>query len=166
MENSILKTIRSMLIEDDTITDFDPQLIVFINGALSKLYQAGIGDEKQFKISGEDETWSDMLTKDKYLEVIKEYIYLEVKMVFDPPSSSIVMEALKNMANEDYWRITTEIDMVGFANSSSSNDAIDYNNLINIPTLDGVELKGNVQMDLADKDYVNERIGDIENGYY
>lgn len=168
---SILKTIRAMLLSGESdITDFDTDLIVFINSSLNKLFQAGIKDgNKPFKISGDSETWEPIISKEEYLETIKEFIYLDVKIVFDPPTSSIVTDALKQKRDEDYWRITAQIDISTIKDDDEGSEKIvvDYNNqVINKPKLDGVELKGDVKMDLADKDYVNEQVGEIENGSY
>ena len=43
---------------------------------------------------------------------------------------------------------------------------MDYNDLKNLPSLNGVTLKGDVQMDIAGKKYVDEKVGEIEDGYY
>lgn len=111
MDDSILVTIKNMLNIDADITDFDKDLIVLINSSLSTLHQLGIGDA-QFRVTGKDETWSQLLgDKDYYLESVKELVYLDVKIVFDPPTSSIVMEAYKELRQEQQWRIAAEIDM-------------------------------------------------------
>lgn len=111
MDDSILLTIKDMLNIDAGITDFDNDLIVLINSSLSTLHQLGIGDA-QFRITGNDESWSQLLgDKDNYLESAKELVYLDVKIVFDPPTSSIVMEAYKELRQEQQWRIAAEIDM-------------------------------------------------------
>ena len=146
MDDSILVTIKDMLNIDAGITDFDNDLIVLINSSLSTLHQLGIGDA-QFRITGNNETWSQLLgDKDYSLESAKELVYLDVKIVFDPPTSSIVMEAYKELRQEQQWRIAAEIDMREGSGSSDdgASDYLDYNNLKNVPTLNGVELKGDV----------------------
>lgn len=110
MEESILKTIKRLIFGVDVETADDSELIILINASLSKLYQLGIGD-KPFRITGESETWDTLLTKEEYLETIKEYIYIDVRLIFDPPTSSIVAETLKEIRKEDQWRIASEIDM-------------------------------------------------------
>lgn len=134
MDESILKTIKSMLNVDSDITDFDQELIVLINASLSTLYQLGIGTSP-FKITGIDETWTQLLSeKDYYLESVKELVYLDVKLVFDPPTSSMVMDAYKEKRKEDQWRIAAQVDM------EEENGS------------DEVTLKGDVQMDIAGKE--------------
>lgn len=120
MNESILKTIKSMLNIEDDITDFDQDLIVLINSSFSTLYQLGIGDTP-FKITGTEETWIQLLSeKDYYIESVKELIYLDVKLVFDPPTSSMVMDAYKEKRKEDQWRIAAQVDMEESSDSTKS----------------------------------------------
>lgn len=166
MNESILDSIKSLLPIDKDITDFDGDLIVLINSSLSRLLQLGVGD-KPFRIEGSSETWGQLLSKEEYLDAVKEVVFIDVKMVFDPPTSSVVMEALKAIRNEDMYRITTQIEIANpLEEPEDEYEEIDYNDLINKPSLDGIVLQGDVRMDIADKDYVDEKIGEIEDGYY
>lgn len=129
MDESILKTIKSMLNIEEDISDFDQDLIVLINSSLSTLYQLGIGTIP-FKITGTDETWSQLLDgKEYYLESAKELIYIDVKLVFDPPLSSMVMDAYKEKRKEDQWRIAAQVDMEeeNGSETSEGNKKMDYN---------------------------------------
>lgn len=120
MDESILKTIKSMLNVDSDITDFDRELIVLINASLSTLYQLGIGTSP-FKITGTDETWTQLLgEKDYYLESVKELIYIDVRLIFDPPLSSMVIDAYKERRQEDQWRIAAQVDMEESSDSTKS----------------------------------------------
>ena len=111
MESSILNTIKSMLFGSGMdVTDFDTDLIVLINSTLSNMMQLGVSD-KQFRITGPSETWDQLITNENILASVKEYIYIRAKLLFDPPTSSIVMEAYKEILKEDEWRITTELDI-------------------------------------------------------
>ena len=111
MENSILNTIKSMLLGSGMdVTDFDTDLIVLINSTLSNMIQLGVSD-KQFRITGPSETWDQLITNENILASVKEYIYIRAKILFDPPTSSIVMEAYKEILKEDEWRITNELDI-------------------------------------------------------
>lgn len=111
MDESILTTIKSMLNIDSDITDFDSELIVLINSSLSTLFQLGIGEDEPFRISGSSETWRQLLTKEYYLELVQETIYLDVRIVFDPPTSSVVLETLKEIRKENQWRISAQVDI-------------------------------------------------------
>lgn len=108
-EDSILKTIKNVLlgnIEDDS---FDQELILDTNLALNTLTQIGVGPEEGFKITGDSEKWSDFFTLSK-LEMIKEYIVLKVRLIFDPPSNSFVHTAFSEQLKELEWRINIEVD--------------------------------------------------------
>ena len=96
MEDSILITIKQLLGIDEDITDFDLDLIIHINSALSEIYNIGYGSAP-LSISGVDATWDLLLLDNKDLELIKTFVYVSVKMVFDPPTSNIVMETYKEI---------------------------------------------------------------------
>ena len=111
MRDSILQTLRAMLgpSVSDAYTAFDTELIAHINTVLMILYQVGIG-QKGFRITGETETWGDFLGTATNLEAVKSFVYLRVKMLFDPPSSSFVLESMKTSAEELLWRLNVEVD--------------------------------------------------------
>ncbi len=105
MNESILETIKTMLGGAYESGAFDAELCVFINAALSALSQNGVGPANGFKISGDSEVWSDFLGDGvDNLEFAKEYVYCRVRLSFDPPSSSFVVEALKEIEKEYFWR--------------------------------------------------------------
>lgn len=114
-QTSILTTIKTMLVGDAATDDFDPfnaELITYINGALSVLWQLGVGGATGFQITGLDETWDDLgIASDFRLNMVKNYIHLKVKIVFDPPGSSYALTALKEEASMLEWRITNLPDM-------------------------------------------------------
>lgn len=116
-QTSILNTIKAMLVGDenaDEFSPFDAELVTHINGSLSVLWQLGIGGATGFQISGSTETWSDLgITSDVRLNMVKNYIFLRVKMVFDPPGSSYALNALKEEASMMEWRIVNLPDMSG-----------------------------------------------------
>jgi hypothetical protein len=102
--NSILDSIKKLLGSDIDDHDFDTDVIVHINSAIMTLNQLGVGKDS-FSISSNLETWKDFLGDDlSYLEAIKTYIYIKVKLVFDPPTSSFVLTSLDSQKNELEWR--------------------------------------------------------------
>lgn len=101
-EKSILKTIRRMIGPDEDYEHFDTDLIIHINSAFSRLCQLGVGPERPFRISGTDEKWCQFMEQGD-LEDVKTYIYLYVKNIFDPPSSSSVMNAYKEQLDKLEW---------------------------------------------------------------
>ncbi len=109
--DSILKTIKKLLLisEDDPAFDLDIQ--VHINSAIRTLYQIGVGPKPPFVIHGESETWKDFLGDDlDTYQSVKTYIYLKVKMIFDPPTSSSVMDAYQGEIREIEWRLSMQAE--------------------------------------------------------
>lgn len=101
---SILTTVKKMLGIEESFTNFDDELIVYINGVFTTLTQLGIGT-KDFSITGPSETWSSFLSDAKNLEAVKTYIYLKTRLVFDPPISSTVINAIDKEISELEWRL-------------------------------------------------------------
>ena len=110
VEESIFKTIKSLLGPDADYDAFDQDILIFINGTLATLTQLGIGPPEGFRITGETETWSDLLGDYKDLESVKTYIYMKVRLVFDPPSNSSVMNAFEEACKEFEWRLNVAVD--------------------------------------------------------
>lgn len=110
MDESIFKTIKALLGPDADYDVFDNDILIFINGVLSTLTQLGIGPSTGFRISGDKETWHDLLGDYADLESVKTYIYLKVRLLFDPPSSSAVMNAFEETCKELEWRLNVAVD--------------------------------------------------------
>lgn len=110
MEDSILSTIKKMLGLDDNYTPFDRDVMVFINAAMMTLQQIGVGPVRGFVVTDFEQTWGDFLPQDKMLEAVKTYVYLCVKMMFDPPSNSYVMDAMKQQKEELEWRLREQAE--------------------------------------------------------
>ena len=102
--DSILTTIKKLLGINEEYTTFDNDLIVHINSVISILSQIGVGPSDGFSIRDESSTWNELVS-DKRLESVKSYVYLKVKLLFDPPQSSVVMESYNRVISELEWRI-------------------------------------------------------------
>lgn len=103
---SILKSIRKLCnISEDSKT-FDTDLIIYINNAFMNLTQLGVGPDNGFAIEDESYDWSDFISEDdKNYEGVKTYVYLKTRLVFDPPSSSTVLQSYKDTIAELEWRL-------------------------------------------------------------
>lgn len=110
LDGSILQTIKKMIGLEVDYTAYDTDIIVFINSAMMTLQQLGVGPERGFVVTGLTEKWSDFLPSDTMLEGVKHYIHLCVKMVFDPPTSSFVMESMKAQKEELEWRLREQAE--------------------------------------------------------
>ena len=109
--DSILTSIKKLLGITAEYKQFDPDLIIHINSVFLILKQLGIGPEQGFSISGEYENWNQFLPEGSTnFEAVKSYMYIKVKLLFDPPTSSAVMEAMNRIASEYEWRLNVEAE--------------------------------------------------------
>lgn len=108
MEQSILNTIKKMLGLDESYTAFDTDIIVHINSAFFTLNQIGVGPEGGFEISSSAEQWETFLEGRKDLNSVKTYIYLKVRVLFDPPETSHAREAFIKQSQEYEWRLLAQ----------------------------------------------------------
>lgn len=104
MSNSILQSTKKNLGLAENYTVFDEDVIMHINSVFSTLNQLGIGPLEGFAITDDTSVWEDFLT-DVRLNSVKSYVYLRVKLLFDPPTTSFVLEALKEQIKELEWRM-------------------------------------------------------------
>lgn len=112
MNDNILNSVKKMcnVAEDDP--SFDQDLILYINSALMTIMQEWHGMDHAFRVEDGSETWDDMLgIVDTDFEGVKELVGLKVRMVFDPPSNSSVMQALKEEIQNLEWRLYIWKDM-------------------------------------------------------
>lgn len=106
MEESILKSTKKILGLAEDYTPFDLDVIIHINAAFSILSQLGIGLDEGFSIEDESKSWGDYGIEDvNQLNLIKTYIYLRVRILFDPPGTSFLLESLNNQIKEYEWRL-------------------------------------------------------------
>ena len=102
--DSILTSIKKMLGIADDYTIFDEDIKMHINSVLMILNQMGVGPSEGFFIEDKYSSWSDFI-KGSNKEAIKSYVYLKVKLLFDPPLSSAVIESMNRQIAEFEWRI-------------------------------------------------------------
>lgn len=110
--NSVLNTIKKMLGPSELYEGFDTDIIVHINSVLMSLAQMAIVEEGT-KITDENDIWSDVIGDRTDLEAIKSYIYIKVKMLFDPPANSTILQSLEKQAAELEWRMYAFSDILG-----------------------------------------------------
>lgn len=109
---SILTSIKKLLGIAEDYTHFDPDIIVHINSAFSVLTQLGVGPTEGFSIEDDQSVWSDFVTDDSKIKFIKTFIHLKVKLYFDPPLSTAVIESTNNLIKELEWRIQVAVDPI------------------------------------------------------
>lgn len=105
MQDSILDETKKALGITPEETSFDDQLIMHINSVLFIVKQLGVGD-KEFILEDAENTWDDFLgMDDENKKIVKSFVYLRVRLLFDPPMSSYTTTSMENMANEFAWRL-------------------------------------------------------------
>lgn len=109
MTKSILLTIKKMLGIAEEYHAFDIDVITNINSVFLTLNQLGVGPALPFSITGEKETWSNFLdAQESYLQGVQTYVYLKVRLLFDPPTNSFLVDAMQKQANEFEWRLMVQ----------------------------------------------------------
>ena len=103
--DSILTSIKKLLGITEGYEYFDVDIIIHINSVFSILSQLGVGPPEGFSIKDKDAVWSDFLPESPLLEFVKSYTGIKVKMLFDPPLTSSVIESNNRILNELEWRI-------------------------------------------------------------
>lgn len=110
---SILTSIKKLLGIDESYEHFDPDLIMHINSVFSILTQMGVGPPNGFAITGNGEMWNDFITKEpNNFSLVKSYMHLKIKLLFDPPLSSAVIESINRQISEFEWRLFVAADPV------------------------------------------------------
>lgn len=109
MEESILTSIKKLLGITENDTNFDTDIVIHINSVFMVLNQLGVGPSEGFRIEDKYSTWDEYITEDDDLDAVKTYMYLKVKLLFDPPLSSSVLEANKQLINELEWRLNVQV---------------------------------------------------------
>ena len=110
MTDSILTTIKLKLgiVEEDD--SFDETILTDINSAFMILEQLGVGPAGGFMIEDSMATWNEFLPEGKQLELVKTYMYLKVRLMFDPPASSTILDSFQRQINEFEWRLNVAVD--------------------------------------------------------
>lgn len=110
MTDSILNSVKKNLGLTATYTAFDPDIIMHINTVFSTLNQLGIGPVNGFMIEDDTPVWDTFLGADIRLNSAKTYMYLRVRMLFDPPTTAHLISAMKEQIQELEWRLNVHIE--------------------------------------------------------
>lgn len=107
IKDSILDTTKKMLGFDRSYTAFDLDILTHINSTFFTLQQLGIGPKTGFVITDREATWGTYLAGDD-ISAVKSYMFLKVRMLFDPPTTSFANEAIKAQITELEWRLNVQ----------------------------------------------------------
>ena len=107
---SILTSIKKLLGLDKDYEHFDTDIMIHINSTFMNLTQIGVGPKTGFIIQDKTTTWSDFEADSIKAQAAKSYIYLKVRVIFDPPANSFLIDAMKNQATEIEWRLNVQAE--------------------------------------------------------
>lgn len=109
-DSSILDSTKKVLGFDPDYSAFDADITMHINAALFTLNDLGVGPDDGFLIAGRDETWDQFSSDTKLLTAVKSYVYLKVRMLFDPPATSFAIDAINKQITELEWRMNVRVE--------------------------------------------------------
>lgn len=109
-DDSILDSIKKLLSIDPTDTTYDIDVILHINSVFSTLQQLGLGPASALYIEDNTTKWSDFIGANPNVAAVKSYVYMRVKLMFDPPTTSFALDAFQQQINQNEWRFTVAAD--------------------------------------------------------
>lgn len=112
VEDSILNTTKKLLGFDADYTAFDTDIIIHINSTFTLLQQLGVGPETGFLIVDDKTTWSEFIGDETIINAVRSYMYLRVRLMFDPPATSYLIESIRKQATELEWRLNVQMEGV------------------------------------------------------
>lgn len=107
---SILTSIKKLLGIAEEYDHFDADLIMHINSVFMTLTQLGVGPSEGFYIEDDQAYWEDFVPEPGELQAIKSYMHLKVRLLFDPPLNSAVIESYNRSISEFEWRLNVAAD--------------------------------------------------------
>lgn len=110
MIQSILDGTKKNLGIDADYTAFDHDILVAINSVFLDLAQIGIGPEAGFEIEDNTATWDTFLGDNPKLNAVRTYVYLRVRLIFDPPTTSFAIASFERQIEKLEWRLMVEVD--------------------------------------------------------
>ena len=110
MTDSIFESVKKVvgLLGDDG--SFDEDILLHINSVVSTLRQLGLSIPADFYVRDDVQTWRDLLGEFRDLDLVKSYMTMKVRLMFDPPSSSFGLKSMEEMVKEYEWRINVLTD--------------------------------------------------------
>lgn len=108
--DSILTSIKKLLGIAEEYEHFDADIIMHINSVFMILTQMGVGPTEGFTITDKTSTWDEFILDSTVIESVRSYVYLKVRLLFDPPTSGTVMESTKQLISELEWRLNFAVE--------------------------------------------------------
>lgn len=110
IKDSVLDSTKKILGLTKEYDVFDLDIITHINTVLMTLEQLGVGPIGGYFITDSSSKWTDFLGEDPRLNSVKSYVYMRVRLMFDPPSTSFAITSIEKQIQEMEWRLTLVVD--------------------------------------------------------
>ena len=107
---SILTSVKKLLGIAEEYTQFDTDIIIHINTIFMALQQMGIGPKDGFSITDENDIWTDFMEDSILLNSVKTYMYLRVKLLFDPPLTSSTVDSFNKLISELEFGMNSKVE--------------------------------------------------------
>lgn len=114
MAQEILTSIKKVLGIDASNSAFDLDLVMHINSVFSDLAQLGIGPDQGFEIVDDTATWDAFIQSDILLNSVKTYMYLRLRLIFDPPTTSYAIDSMDKQIQKMEWRLNVHREAVSW----------------------------------------------------
>lgn len=110
-DQSILTSVKKVVGIHEEYEAFDDDIVMHTNTVFSKLYQLGVGSQiRPFQIEDKTATWGQFLEEKQHINMVKTYVCMSVRLIFDPPATSFAIEAIKTELKEMEWRLNVMDD--------------------------------------------------------
>ena len=110
MSKSVLNTTKKLLGLPEDYDAFDTDVMIHINSVFSTLHQLGVGPQDPFTIEGSEETWGMFIEDQTKIQSVKTYVYLRVRLLFDPPAHAFLLTAVQDQIKELEWRLMAQAE--------------------------------------------------------
>jgi len=108
--DSILTAVKQMLGLPEEYIPFDETVMMHINSTFLELHQLGVGPKDGFQIVGKEDLWEDFVIDPLLIGYLKTYMFMKVKLIFDPPTTSFLLDAIDRQINQIQWRMTAHVE--------------------------------------------------------
>lgn len=109
--DSILETMLTVAGDSPSMPAYKTDIMMFVNGLFGRLKNLGIGPEEGFYITGDEETWDDFMDEGSERAAVQSYMTFKIKLMFDPPQNSAVLQSYERLAAEFEWNAQMDAEM-------------------------------------------------------
>ncbi len=109
--DSILETMLTLAGDSPSMPAYKTDIMLYTNGLFGRLKNLGVGPKEGFYITGEEETWDDFMEEGPERAAVQSYMTFKIKLMFDPPQNSTVLQSYERLAAEFEWNAQMDAEM-------------------------------------------------------